>query len=158
MAEAVGLASSVVALLDLTTKVAKYLQSVKDAPKDRQRFLAELLGISGLLARLKRSIERRSFEPQEWTECTRLMVFPGGPLERIQSLLMDVTKKLVPGMAGGKRLSVGDSKIKFIRKLTSKVVTKDILWPFQEDEILEILNSIERYKAWLQLGLTNDHV
>ncbi|KAF8461240.1 hypothetical protein BDZ91DRAFT_684178, partial [Kalaharituber pfeilii] len=154
MAEAVGLAASILAIIELASKATTYLQGIKDAPKERRLLLAEIVCISGLLSSFKNEAWSRGSE-EEWAKCTKLLTCPGGPIEQLQSLMGTIWTKLMPNEREGRR-SV-DLKFGMLAKIRSRVVAKELLWPFQRQEIIEIITTLERYKTWIQLGLINDH-
>lgn len=52
MAEAIGVASSITALIDVSVSVIKYLKDLKEAPKERDDLLNELSGLVGWLKRV----------------------------------------------------------------------------------------------------------
>ena len=54
---AVGLAASVVQLIDVTAKAVRYFNEVKDAPKERAKLAREATGLLSLLTDLRYRIE-----------------------------------------------------------------------------------------------------
>ncbi|KAI5782081.1 hypothetical protein DFH27DRAFT_579715 [Peziza echinospora] len=57
MAEALGIASSILAILDASAKIANYLKQVRDAPQERGRFINELRLLDGVLRSLREKKE-----------------------------------------------------------------------------------------------------
>ena len=53
---AIGLVASVVQLINATTKAIKYLNDVKDAPRDLAKLAREVVSLLALLADLRRRV------------------------------------------------------------------------------------------------------
>jgi len=143
MAEAIGLTASIIAILELSGKAIKYLQSVKDAREDRRRLLNEVVNAASLLSLLKIRLEAHEDprnDPSSPLEALSLLMVEDGPLYHFQSLLAHLVSKLQPGDAKG------------IKKL------KELLWPFRQAEYKEIIDSLERYKTCFLLAIQNDHL
>lgn len=64
---------------------------------------------------------------------------PKGPLEQFKAALEQLASKL--------------ASVKGLKK-----VEKNLIWPFQEQEVTEILSTIERQKSLFALIVINDHV
>ncbi|KAI9770937.1 MAG: hypothetical protein M1840_002641 [Geoglossum simile] len=119
MGDPLSISASIVALLQLSATVIRFLRDVKDAPDDLKRLTIEDLvdlGETGL-------------------ETVQSLSVLNGPLEQCQSTLKRLTKKLDP--ASGFR--------------------KMLAWPFQKEEVRDILGMIERQKMLFSLALQNDH-
>lgn len=57
MAEAIGLATSIVGLIDATTKILYYVNTIQDAQKDANQFASEASSNLSLLFRLKQRLD-----------------------------------------------------------------------------------------------------
>jgi hypothetical protein len=57
MAEAVGVASSIIAILDLSVKVVACLNDIRSSSKDMQRIMVEVSSTKGLLGTIKDLVE-----------------------------------------------------------------------------------------------------
>jgi hypothetical protein len=123
-----SISASIVAVLQLSETVVQYLNNVKNAHKDRQKILDEVSSAIGILFLLKGHAERANSR-YAWSI---IMKSPGGPLEQFEMALQRLVSKLAP---------VGR-----------------LFWPFQQGEIKEIVNTIERQKALFNLALQNDHM
>jgi hypothetical protein len=138
MGDPVSISASVITILQLTRTVVRYLSDVKGALEDRQRILAEVSNVSGILYHL----ESLSEHPQwgdAWSGTIKSLSVPKGPLEQFRMALEHLASRLSP--ADG------------LRKLG-----KALSWPFQKGEIKEILATIERQKALFSLALQKDHM
>ena len=143
MAEVIGLTASIIAILELSGKAIKYLQSMTDAREDRKRLLNEVVNVASLLSLLKIRLERHQDphnNPSSPLEALNLLMVEDGPLYHFQSLLAHLVDKLQPSDAKG------------MKKL------KDLLWPFKQAEYKEIVESLERYKTCVLLAIQNDHL
>jgi hypothetical protein len=137
MAEILGIASSIVALLQLSGTVIKYLGSVKDAPEELSRLVLEVSITRGLLSSLQSSLQDLDQLGEQWSFTVQSLRLP---LQQIRSALQGLAGKLAPRTG----------------KLDKAI--KTLVWPFQKDEIKEILRMIERQKAILSLALQNNQL
>jgi hypothetical protein len=134
----VGLAASIIQLIDATTKAIKYLNDVKDAPKDRARLAREATSLLALLTDLRYRVEEaKSMDP--WFTGVRLLGVEGGPLEQFKEAIEELARKLKPK----------SGVMKF---------GKALLWTLDKNEINKILSKIERLKTLVGLALQKDHL
>ncbi|KAI9764108.1 MAG: hypothetical protein M1840_008668 [Geoglossum simile] len=90
-----GLAAGIVQLIDATMKVMKYLNDVKDAPKDRAKLAREATSLLVLLTELRYMVEEaKSTDP--WFAGIRSLGVKMGPLEQFKEEMEDLAKKLEP--------------------------------------------------------------
>lgn len=136
--EAAGLAASIIAIGELTVTVVKYINDVKDAPKDRARFEMEVVNLYSLLLNLKCHLEDgRSNE--EWYKKVTSLGLPEGPLDQYKHALEELQPKIL-----------GD-------KGAAKII-KALLWTFVKEEVASILSRIERLKSLIHIALEMDHL
>ncbi|KAH0541723.1 hypothetical protein FGG08_003815 [Glutinoglossum americanum] len=135
---AVSLAASIVQLIDATTKVIKYLNDVKDAPKDRARLARETTSLLALLTDLRYKVEEAN-PTDPWFNGVFSLGVEGGPLEQFDETIKELVKKLKPGTG--------------IKKFN-----KILLWTLDKNEISETLTKIERLKTLVGLALQNDQL
>ena len=133
-----SISASISAVLQLTGTVIQYLNSVKGAPKDRQKLLSELCNVSSMLYVLE---DQASQEKQgdAWSSTLLSLNGPNGPIKQFKTSLERLEKKLRP--------------VEGLRKIVNAIA-----WPFQKEEITEIINAIERQKTLFILALQNDHM
>ena len=139
MADPLSIAASITALLQLTSTVIQYLNAVKGAPEDRRMILSELASVSGMLYVLQDEADKAE-KDDRWSSTFRSLDVAEGPLEQFRRALERLSSKLAPAATPLKKLG------------------KAIVWPFQKEEIREILSSIERQKSLLNLARQNDHM
>ena len=134
-----SVSASITALLQLASTVIQYLNGVKGASEDRRRILSELANVTGILYVLQDQADQAK-QDHQWSSTLQSLNLPEGPLGQFRSALERLSSKLAPPTTSLKRLG------------------KAIVWPFQKEEIREILDSIERQKALLNLARQNDHM
>ncbi|KAF8461238.1 hypothetical protein BDZ91DRAFT_684166, partial [Kalaharituber pfeilii] len=166
MAEAMGLAASVIALAETTRRTIRYLQGVKNACADSQNILREVINVSVLLTNLETKAQDRLEE--KWAYSMKLLaddVFVD--LSRLMSELISKLEGRSPHQHLG--ISMRDpenasdsltdnffSRMKCRLFMSSKY--RKLTWPFTSVETEGMLAKIERYKSLLQLGLANDQL
>jgi Cdc6-like AAA superfamily ATPase len=128
--------ASVIAVLQLSSKVVKYINSAAGASKERKRLREELRACESILQQLKDDADD-SEEGKAWAETIKALESPGAPLGRLWVALCKVEAKLQP-------------------KEGIKKVLAELKWPFNEQEIKEIFATIEREKSLLELALANN--
>ena len=134
----VGLAASIVQLIDATMKAMKYLNNVKDAPKDRAKIAREATSLLVLLMELRYMVEEaKSTDP--WFAGIRSLGVKMGPLEQFKEEIEDLAEKLNP-QSGMKKFG------------------KTLLWTLDKKDIDRILSKIERLKTLASLALQKDHL
>ena len=134
-----SVSASITALLQLTSTVIQYINEVKGAPEDRRRILSELASVNGTLFVLQDQADQAK-KGDLWSSTLQSLSVPEGPLDQFRRALERLSSKLAFPATG-------------LRKLGRAIV-----WPFQKEEIKEILGSIERQKALLNLARQNDHM
>ena len=134
-----SISAGITALLQLSSTVQQYLNGVKGAPEDRRTILLELASVNGILFTLQDQADQAKHGDQ-WSSTFQSLNVEEGPLDQFRKALERLSSKLAPPTNGLKKLG------------------KAIIWPFQKEEIKEILASIERLKALLNLARQNDHM
>ena len=133
-----SISASIVAVLHLTGTVIQYINGVKGAPKDRQRFLLELSTVNGMLLILQDQAEQaRAGDP--WSLTLQSLDVPNGPLQQFRAALEVLNSKLAP-VEGWSKLG------------------KVFLSPFEREEIDRILKTIERQRVVFDLARQDDHI
>ena len=134
-----SICASITALLQLTSTVTQYLISVKGAPEERRVILSELSSVSGILYILQDEAEQAK-RGDQWSSTFQSLSVPEGPLDQFRRALELLSSKLASPATGLKKLG------------------KAIAWPFQKEEITQILGGTERQKTLLNLARQNDHM
>ena len=129
----VSVAASITTLIGVTTKVVGYVNSVKNAPKERKVLLQEATDLLHMLSRLEDQVS----EPKPWPEGTRYLLNDNGAFDQLQQALEKLVKKLRPE--------------KGIRKLS-----RNFIWTLDKDDCDDALKKIERVKSRISLALQGD--
>ncbi|KAF2497867.1 hypothetical protein BU16DRAFT_506527 [Lophium mytilinum] len=138
MADPLSVAASIIAVLQLTSKLISYLDDVKDAPKDRDQWAIEASNLSSLLTQLRyRCTETSSNEP--WYASVRELGVHNGPLDQYKLALEDLQAKVQKGKG-------------------LKDVLHSLQWKFVKKEVKETMMRIERLKTLVQNALQLDHL
>ncbi|KAF7547858.1 hypothetical protein G7Z17_g7436 [Cylindrodendrum hubeiense] len=139
MAEAVGLASSAVAILEISTRVAKlcldYSAAVSNAREDITRLHNQVDGLSRTLQEARRVIEGPN--GKSLTASQNLL----DSLDSCVSELAQLEKRLDLGKRGSAMRRFGLRSLK---------------WPFEIKEVTDIISRLERYERTIHLGLQVD--
>ena len=133
-----SITASIIAVLQLTSKVIQYLDDAKDAPKERARLVTEASNLYGLLMNLKyRLDEGCSNEP--WYNAVKSLAVLGGPLDQYRAVLDELRRKVVVSSGVGK-------------------ITHALVWKFNKVEVDRMLSRMERLKVLVQISLEMDHL
>ncbi|KAK7426023.1 hypothetical protein QQZ08_007471 [Neonectria magnoliae] len=134
--EPLGTIASIIAILELLSKVAKYVNSVTGVEKERKSLRLELRACQYIHQEIVDEADT-SEEDKAWSETIKAIEAPGAPLGQLQIALGIIEAKLQP-------------------KDGIKKVLARLEWPFSEKEIKEIHVKIEREKSLLELALINN--
>ncbi len=140
MAEALGIASSITALIEASTAVIGYLKAVKDAPKERETLLKELSDLKDWLSKVLPltptvSLPRLTLADDPWLATMQKL---SAPFARLTELLNELQKELEPASSGMK--------------------LKRLLWKFDKESVEDALKEIERIKSLMIVAVQRDHV
>ena len=138
MADPLSITVGIIAVLQTAAKAVTYLSDVKNATTERQQILIEISTINGFLHTLKALAEK--MQPgNTHVSGLRALNEPNGPLDQFKSTLEDLMSRLErPG------------KLKNL----SKVLT----WTLDKREVKNILEQLERQKAYFLLAMQSDHM
>ena len=142
MADPLSVTASIIAVLQLTSTVLKYLIDVKEASADRKTLIQEISSIRGILSTLNETVGDARVSGEIWSATTRSLEEPDGPL--------DVLKKTLQQLEASLEGSASATGIKKAANL--------LRWPFKHCEVEKILEIIECQKSTLSLALENDHI
>lgn len=129
--------ASIIAILQLTTKVSEYLRDAKDASTERSQFTTEISNLSNLLVNLLSRVDDTSHEP--WHTKVRELGGKEGLIYQYRVALEQLKDKITNGHG--------------IKKMT-----KTLLWKYIKDDAERILSRIERLKSLVQIALEMDHL
>jgi hypothetical protein len=129
--------ANIIAILQLTEKVVKYLGDAKDASTDRSRFTDEASNLSKLLFSLLSRVDEGSSEP--WHVRVRELSGQNGLVYQYRVALEQLKDKTADG-----------------RKV--KKIAKTLLWRHVREDAERILSRIERLKSVVHIALEMDHL
>ncbi|KAK7177829.1 hypothetical protein PSPO01_16121, partial [Paraphaeosphaeria sporulosa] len=130
--------ASIIAILQLSAKVLVYISDVRDAPKERSHCEAEISNLSALLRDLRDHVQTGDLS-QLWYTAVAELAAPKGPLDQFKQALEALQDKITDG---GRLKRVGEA----------------LLWKFKKEEIVSILDRIERLKTLVEVALQMDHL
>ncbi|KAL9629066.1 MAG: hypothetical protein Q9204_005491 [Flavoplaca sp. TL-2023a] len=134
--EIVGLTASVTQLIDITAKAIKYLNSVKEASKERAGLFQEASSLLPLLVNLQARVN--AAKPSEpWFNDVGLLGIENGPLDQLRKALVQLTEKLKP-------------------KRGVEKAARALIWTLDKAFCDNILHKIERVKSSVSLALQGD--
>ncbi|GBE88157.1 hypothetical protein SCP_1203870 [Sparassis crispa] len=123
-----------------TIAVYKYAASVKGAPAACDRLLQELSAIGGTLGHAKVVLDglqgHDDFSSNHTLKITAFLGGTGGPLESCRATIEELCAWLARD---------GDKRMRVDRRM---------LWPFQEKELMEFVQRLERHKTHFILALS----
>ncbi|CAJ0546948.1 Ff.00g015750.m01.CDS01 [Fusarium sp. VM40] len=135
MAEIVGLTASIIAIVELSAKLATYSNEVGSARGDISRLQSQLGSLDISLKAAQRLIN----EPKNHALATSRSLIDS--LNKCQAELARVQDKLDPSSA---------------RKAIRRFGFRALKWPFDSKEVSELINSLEQYKQTITLCLQVD--
>ena len=124
--EPLGASASILALLEATRKLIKYVSSVKDSSKERRSLKEESEGLVKQLDSLQRT-------PGDAGHLIALK----GPFDQLREALEQLNKKVEP-------------------KKDGKDYARALTWTLEKYHCNEILGKIERVKSLISLALEGD--
>ncbi|KAK0215975.1 hypothetical protein EDD85DRAFT_441135 [Armillaria nabsnona] len=155
MAEALGVASSIVTLVEVSWTIFQYLKDVKEASEQWDSLSTELLGLVHWLNEVKLFID--TAQPNDpWLVTMQRL---SGPVVQLTVLLKDLEKefKLAPSgtMEKVTKPSTDRPKSQLLGKV--KEVKCRLLWRFKKESVEDALKKIERIKSLMIIAVQHDH-
>ncbi|KAF2186071.1 hypothetical protein K469DRAFT_707252 [Zopfia rhizophila CBS 207.26] len=129
--------ASIIAILQLSSKVVGYLTNVKDASRERATCAVEVSNLHSLLLNLGFHLEEGSANTP-WHAAVRALAVENGPLDQFKQALETLQTKMTDG---GRLKKAGDM----------------LMWKFKKEEVDSILGRIERLKTLVEIALQRDH-
>jgi hypothetical protein len=130
--------ASVIAVLQLTAEVIKYLHDVKDAPKECRQCTIEASNLHNLLTNLRYRLEDATND-DPWYRALRALNVENGPLDQYRQALEQLLS----------RVTSHDG----LQKVRDR-----LLWKFSKAEVASILDRMERLKSLISIALEMDHL
>lgn len=155
MAEVVGLAASVIAIVELTAKLAGcckfYIENVKDARKDLRKVLIETTSLQGIVDNLRFLLDHDpDFEDAELGGLDAADGPISGCLECLKQL-----ENLVPTPEDDASASTSTSR-RLTMKQRSKAIAARLAWPLKRNTVMSTLDDMQRHKATMSLIICGD--
>src|SRR5215469_663263 len=138
MGDPLSVTASLTAVLQVARCVVKYLSDVRDASTVCNRMLVEISSIADFLSTIKSLVDEAE-SGEVWLATVASLNAPNGPLAQFESALARVRTRLEP-VVGLRRAA------------------RAIVWPFNKEEVTDILRTIERQKTFFILAMENDHM
>jgi hypothetical protein len=136
--EPLSVTASVIAILQLTAEVVKYLQDIKDAPKECQQCAIEASNLLSLLINLRYRLEQAT-NGDPWYTAIRALNIENGPFDQYKQALEQLLSKVI--------IQDGLQKIK-----------RRVVWKFSKGEVECIFERMERLKSLVSIALELDHL
>ncbi len=159
MAEALGIASSIVALTEVSWTIFEYLKDVKEASKEHHSLSMELLGLVHWLDEVE-PLTDMAESNDLWLV---MMEQLSGPVMRLTMLLNDLTKEFELALSGTyrtmeKATEPGTEKVKGGLSEKVKAVKHRLLWKFKKESVEDALKKMERIKSLMIVAVQHDHL
>ena len=136
--DGLSVAASIIAVLQLTSEVIKYLNDVKDAPKECQQCATEVSHLQRLLINLLYHLNQEK-SGDTWYTAVRTLNVEKGPLDQYKQALEQLRSRV--------EIQDGIQKVK-----------RRLLWKFSKEEVASILARMERLKSLVSITLEMDHL
>ena len=138
MAEAFGVAASIVAILHISRKIIEFIDEVKDASVERLQLRIEISSAAVLIQGLGFRIDEAKSEGLQLPAIDAFVKI-GGPLDQLKKLLNTFSERV----AHTDKLRNFKSALK---------------WPLQKKDTREMLAKVQRYNSYILLALQNDNM
>jgi hypothetical protein len=137
--EAVGAASAIAALAELTIKVMGHIKDVRDADKQIEDYNREASSLVTLLTSLRARIMQNGAKTGDpWFDSVRMLQH--GPMQQYQTALEAFALKVAP--RPGRR---------------GKIFHR-MLWVFNKRDVQDLVAKMERLKTLISVALQMDHL
>ncbi|KAJ7713596.1 hypothetical protein B0H16DRAFT_541034 [Mycena metata] len=137
--DAVGLAASVLALVQGAAFLLEYVKDVKDGPSERAELRLSLAALPGLLTSLKDQFDNTAPNTVGAVAAANLAI-QDGPFTQLIALLQRIQSKLnIPSSRTGE-------------------LWQKLKWTLDKADVTELLLKVERVKSLIMLALQNNHV
>ena len=136
----IGAAASVLQLIGVAGKAIKYINDIKNAPRERFRLVQELNTLYEILIELEIRVDEAKMNGDDkWLSGLNSLTVKFGLIEQLGAALNSIVDKI---------------------KLASKIKTvgRTLIWPFAKKEIAEIVEQIERQKSTINFALQGDQM
>ncbi len=152
MAEAIGLAASIIAIIQIADQVASFckfcMESMHDCPRDLRLILVEL------------STTKTVFESLEFVNkvdpvpsaVMKALAGPNGPILGCLKSVKDLESLMASGYLGTEQ----DGKNESVKRSKRKIALAALAWPFKKEKARVLLSEISHYKVTITAALAVD--
>lgn len=132
----VSLTASIIAILELTTKLTSYMNSVRNATLEQKQLAVEASSLLSLLTSLRYRVEdARSSDP--WFNQVRLLGVERGPLDQFRECLEKMVEQT-------------------LRTNRKDQIRSVLTWKLAKPQVQNSLERLERLKTLVNCALTSD--
>lgn len=150
MAEAIAVVASVVAVIQITDRIANfcrhYLGSVRDAPSDIRLILLETTALNTIFENLR---FLNTCKQADVSKAVRSLAAPNGPIEGCKRAVTELEQLLPTEHTSHQTRS-------WWKKRKAKVTLTSLAWPMKESNARKLLEEIGRCKLTINLALSTD--
>jgi hypothetical protein len=133
-----SMTASIIAILELTSKLTSYLNDVRKATQEQKQVAMEASNLYSLFTTLRFRVEEaQSGDP--WFNQVRLLGVDNGPLDQFKGILEKMLDR-ISTLSSSKRTQVKSA----------------LTWKFTKQEVDNTMKRMERLKTLIQYALTND--
>lgn len=140
MAEPFSIGASIIAVLQLTATVYKYVNCVKDSSQERSRLRDGIASACTPLYMLRDRLDEAG-QDASLLASVRSLGAQDGPLDQFKKILESLADRVTS--IDGKSRKLGELR-------------RSLEWPFRKDEIESMLRAMESQKSLFHLALQND--
>lgn len=137
--DGLSVTASIIAVLQLTGEVVRYLNDINNLPKECHQCMAEASNLQRLLINLLYHLNQDQTDDDPWYTAVRTLNVENGPLDQYRRALEQLRSKV----------EIQDGVLKVSRRL---------LWKFNKGEVASILARMERLKSLATIALEMDHL
>ena len=130
--------ASIIAVLQLTGEVIKYLKDIKDALKECRYCATKASDLHSILINLLYHLNQDQ-TGDAWFTAVRNLNIENGPLDQYKQALEQLQSRV--------EIQHGIQKVK-----------QRLLWKFSKEEVASILARMERLKSLVSIALEMDHL
>lgn len=140
--DGLSVAGSIIAVIQITGKVIKYLNDVNNAPKECRQCTIEASNLHNLLINFRyrcEEIDGTNRDVAPWYDALRRLAVENGPLDQYKGMLEELLGKVELRNSGHN-------------------VKRRLSWTFSKAEAASILQRMERLKTLISIALEMDHL
>jgi len=151
MAETLGVAASIIAVVQLASVVGDYLMTYNEGGEDKNRLVVQLTNAKLMLNLVKDNVEDQRHP--EWQKTAEILMMRLGPLDQFNSTMEQIIEKITP--------SHQSLRVAFRRALSWPLVESEVRallaslpalsmdqiqkmkWPFRREKVAELVRCLE---------------